>query len=294
MVSGEAAANRRSIDDLMALHVDLERDLRDVYVEGRRDARRIAWYARESGLVLSGIYAVDDRAEVPGQMVRDAGGEIGPRGRVLGLAAAAADWDLEVGALTFVIDADRDLIWPGTDIPNLLRTDVGSMDCYGFQERPLEQFLGMVLDRDVSSRHVIEVLTPALHDLFLIRSVLHAFGPDIPVVDRFLRCVTFSRTRVEVDVRDLIRRSLAASGQQDQLDRILSHLGEVRNLCSGQSPPPIRGHDIAPMLAGYLGLRNDWAKSDVIEQSMRGVLRPEDVDDAPLFRQLRERLQPPG
>lgn len=284
------ADSRRTIDDLESLHSVLERHLRDVYVEGRRDARLVRWYVRESGLIASGIYAADDRLSVPSDAVLACGGEVGARGRLLALATASAAWDTEPFALTIIVDADRDILFPGTDFPALFRTDFCSMDVYAFQPRPLGQLLSLVLDRDLPGQDVIDILAPPLHELFLVRTTLHVFGPGILLVSTFTTSMEFTDSSASVDCADLLRRSLASADGADQFGRLSSKLGELRRDAAGLPHPLIRGHDIAPVLIQYLHLKNDFTKPQVIEQAMRGVLRPDDLDNAPLFRALRDRL----
>ena len=282
--------SRRKVADLETLHIDLEPRLRDVYVEGRSDQQLFMWYFREAGISVSGVYAVDDRAEVPSDQVLAAGAEVGPRGRIVGLAHAASLWNMSHPGITCIVDADRSLLVPESAIPGLLLTDYAAIEGYLFQARPLDQFLQLVVGTDVESRSVIDLVTPALNDLYVVRAVLHLEGPNVRLIERFQRCCSLRRGVWEVNTDELISRSLAAAGASQERERVISQYAVYRNQMPSDPSVAIRGHDIAPMLIEALELRNDLAKPDVVERALRGCLNLDDLDDQPMFRALRARL----
>ncbi len=152
----------RRLEELQVLY-ELEPSLRDIVVEGRSDAELVRWYLNQKGLRSVKVFPIDDRAVVERDVVLRAGGEVGPRGRVLGLAVAASDWRLSDPSLTCVIDADWDCLDDVHEIEGLLRTDYGSLDGYLFQERPLQKLLDLVIQRDVHAEEQIAALMPALN-----------------------------------------------------------------------------------------------------------------------------------
>jgi hypothetical protein len=282
--------SRRKVADLALLHAELEPQLRDVYVEGRSDQQFFRWFFREAGIPVSGVYAIDDRAHVPSEQVLAAGAEVGPRGRVVALAHAASDWGMEKPGVTCIVDADRSLIVPELVVPDLFYTDYAAIEGYLFQPRPLEQLLRLVIGSDADANGVIEVMTPMLNDLYVVRAVLHLEGPNVPLIDKFYRCCRRHRGAWMVDVEDLIARSLAPLGRSSDRERLVAKFAEYRLKVSEPTLSVVRGHDIAPMLIRELDLKNDLAKPAILEQAWRGCLNLADLDTQPLFQALRARL----
>lgn len=282
--------SRRSLRDLSVLHKELEPGLRDIYVESRADAMLFRTFLKEMGVRADGVYPIDDRAIVDSDIVREAGGEVGPRGRLIGLASVVTTWGLDQPGITCVVDADRDGVFGGPTYPDLLKTDGGSVEVYAFAPRPLQRFLHLVLGRDVQAEQLIAMVSPALRELFLIRAVLHLHGPRIALVPKFTACCEFGGHQVDVDSDELISRSLAAASAGSRRGVVLSHLETARQILPLDERALIRGHDIAPMLVKVLDLKNDWAKVEFIEKALRVCLRVEDLQDEPLFVQIRDRL----
>src|SRR5580700_6636570 len=101
-----ASVTKRPLRELRTLY-EVQPHIRDVIVEGRADAHLIQWYLNERDLVAI-VHAVDDRAEVTSDLVVRHGGEIGPRGRVIGLAHQVDEWEIAETTVTCIIDSDRD------------------------------------------------------------------------------------------------------------------------------------------------------------------------------------------
>jgi hypothetical protein len=280
----------RRFEDLRVIHEKLEPKLRDVYTEARSDASLFRWYFKQVGVKASGVYAIDDRVEVDSAAVLAAGAEVGPRGRLVALAAEVASWGLTQPAVTCIVDADRDHIFGGPEFPDLLKTDGGSIEIYGFAPRPLQNFLDVVLQGDWDAEQLIETLMPVLNELFLIRSVLHLYGPEIPLIEKFSACCGPKGEEWEVQSEELILRSLAVAAAGSRRGYVLSKLEEARGLLPADRRKAVRGHDIAPLLIKALHLTNDWAKPKVLELSWRGCLGLEDLQGAALFETLRVRL----
>lgn len=272
------------------LHEELEPEFRDVYTEARSDASLFRWYFKQIGVSASSVYAIDDRVDVDSAAVLAAGGEVGPRGRVVALAAEVFTWGLDYPAVTCIVDSDRDLVFGGPEFPDLLKTDGGSIEIYGFAPRPLQNFVDMVLQCDVDAGQLIETLMPVLNELFLIRAVLHLYAPNVPLIEKYIACCGPRGGEWKVESEKLIQRSLAGASASSQRAHVLSKLEEARGLLPVDRSKAVRGHDIAPLLIKALHLTNDWAKPLVLEQSWRGSLRLEDLQDAVLFETLRARL----
>lgn len=278
----------RTLDELKTLY-DLEEGIRDLIVEGRNDRRFYRWYLREKAIRNVEVYAVDDRVIIGSEAVLATGGEVGARGRVLGLAAVADGWVLAQENLTCVIDSDRDCLESPDDYDHLLRTDVGSLDAYALQPRPLRQFAEVVVGRDVDAEQIIADLIPPLMDLFLVRAALHR-EQEVALVDNFSACCDFRVSGISVDVEELVRRSLAREGLGGEQGRVLATLETLKAKLPEEPLRAVRGHDVAPLLIRRLNLRNEWARPATVEASLRGTLTVDDLDNHHMFKRLRERL----
>jgi hypothetical protein len=281
---------RRTLKELRVLHTTLEPELRDVYAESRRDARFYAWLLQKAGIKVSGVYAIDDRLLVSASEVGSADGEVGPRGRLLGLAFAVTSWGIDDPRITCIVDADWDLIYGGPNYPDLLRTDGGSVEVYSFAPRPLQHFLDLVLSTDRDATQLLTDMVPLLNDLYMVRGILHRFGPGVPVIERFVACCTCCGSPWTVDVPDLIKRSLNAAALADSLAVMLEEFDKAGRALPVDRRLAVRGHDIAPILAKGLGLTNEWSKREVIEGSLRGCLQFDDMEQTSLLTELRGRF----
>ena len=284
-----ALITARPLRELRTLY-EAKPQIRDVIVEGRSDARFIKWYLSERQLFAL-AHAVDDRAEIPSSQVLSFDGEVGPRGRVIGVAHQVDEWKLAKTTVTCIIDSDRAaLLEAPTAFPGcLLTTDFGSMEVYFLQTRPFSQFLRLVLGRDEDPDELIKKLIPALNEICVVRAVLHWSGLGIPLVRDFAACCEFTRDSIAVDTNKLLDRTLSGR-DRDHRDNLLGQVQAVRTRVPKERRLAIRGHDIAPLLIRELGLRNVWATPEHFEAAWRGCVQASDLDEFPMFTQLRQRV----
>lgn len=283
----------RPLQELRALY-QVRPHERDVIVEGRTDVRLIRWYLAERGLRAL-VHAVDDRAEVPSGLVLRHGGEVGPRGRVIGFAHQADEWELQEPTVTFIIDSDRDCLLEKRPVrpDNMLLTDYGSMDVYMLQDRPFNQCIRVILGRTDDAEALRNKLTPALNDLCVVRTVLHWSGLGIELVKDFAASCRFSRDSSSLDAEDLLNRTLSKQ-YREYRDSLLEQVEIVRTRIPEDRLMAVRGHDMSAVVIRALGIRNVWANEDTLEQAWRGCLQVSDLDHLGLFVQLSQRLSEPG
>ncbi len=280
--------SRRTPAELRILY-EIQPQLRDVVVEGRIDASVIRWYLRECGANNAKVYAIDDRVEVDSASVVGVGGEVGARGRILALADEAARWTLTQENLTCVIDSDRDCLASRVEFPHLLSTDFGSMGVYAFQPRPLQQFIDIVASGFDRAEDVMADLMPTLNETFLVRTALHDVG-KVPLTSTFVNCCNIRKRPITLDTDELVRRSLAVVSEGRLQGEVMARVDRYRKHLPSEPLLAVRGHDIAPLLIKRLGLKNDLARIESVERSLRTCLTTTDLDKSRLFSQLRERL----
>lgn len=281
---------RRPLRELRTLYQRIPRT-RDVIVEGRTDARLVQWYLEERGFTAI-AHAIDDRAEAPGELVIRYGGEIGPRGRVIGFAHEVDRWELIEPTVTCIVDSDRDsLLEARPSAPDcLLRTDFGTMDVYMLQSRPFTQFLRVVLGRDDDADALREKFLPALNEICVVRSVLHWSGLGISLVSDFASCCQFTSDAITVDASELLDRTLKGK-DRERLSELMAEIERVRRRIPSERLKAVRGHDMGPLLIRALRLRNVWANEEAFERAWRACLQASDLDEFPMFTRLRERVE---
>lgn len=281
---------RRTLEELKTNYL-LYPEYREVFVEGRIDARVLKWFLSENGLTDVQVFAVDDRVDVPSEVVCAVHPEVNARGRVVALAQTSAAWGLSGPSITCIIDADFDCL----DNPNygacatLLCTDYSAMEVYVLKERPLTKLLGQVADPGTLANQVVATLTPAWRRLYALRYVAHRHSDELSPPKSFAkRCI--QQNGELRSVSEMIR-TFSPSPTQDEVER-LSRIFDatIKNLPK-HPLQGIRGHDIAPLLISFLGLTNEFAKDEVIEALMRQSMELRDFMEENLFERLILRLK---
>lgn len=277
----------------MALH-RYEPTLRDIYVEGRSDARLIRWFLAEQGLTAQ-VYAIDDRVEFTDGERDSAWFDSGARGRVLSLAThATRSLDPQNMGLTCVVDADFGRVVGPEPLgrTHLLLTDGAAMECYALSERPLTKLLriGLGVDESISALDVLDALKPALLDLFAAKAVLYAI--DVKCVRDPVRMCSLRTGGSGADIKMVLSRSLNTVPKNERIVSADDAAGWACTLraTSGFHTNVGRGHDIAPLLAAYLGLSGPLAAPEAIEAAMLTSLEPTDLASEPMFVALRQRV----
>jgi hypothetical protein len=263
-----------------------------VIVEGRRDAGLFRWYLREHSLNAS-VFAIDDRVRLPRDPVIAAQQQVNSRGRAI-TAAIHAERRLgkEQRSVTVIVDADalRVLGPAPREASCLLWTDDAALENYVLRERPLAKALDVCLHSAVDAATVLTAIRPALADVWSVRLVLNDF--DLPLIDDFAAVCELSEFRSSADVEELIRRSLTGVAKAEwpaSVADLAAMAKQVRGfiLASGQTG---RGHDIAPLIRGFLETQGRLVRPEMLEIAVVSCLELVDLDEEPLFRMLRSRL----
>lgn len=292
-MSGADAGARYSLAGLIALY-RFEPSLRDVIVEGRVDAALVRWYLLERGLDVS-AFPVDERVDVPQELVEELRLDTNVRGRAI---AVAIQVERELGkgqsALTIIVDADYwHVIGPQHHESScLLVTDSASMEGYALQARPFEKFLrlGLHMSEDVDIHELVTSLRLILLDLFAARAVLFMLGVAV-ISDPYALC-TVSGDESGADIGEIIARSMGRIPVNERTATVAEAVDDANVIRSwGLDRDDVcRGHDIAPLLIRFLPIRGAMARLESVEASLRTCLEARDLDDAPLFRALVERV----
>ncbi len=160
---------RRTIEEIIQLHVREGKQQREVFVEGLEDKRFYKHFLSKDGLGAVAVLEIDT-VEVPTQIVLRLGLADGHRGRVVALAALLED---RVGANQVVCIADADLDhFRGTRYRYslLLVTDYTSIELYAFNPGVIQRILEVALAGfPKSSEQVLHEMRELLEPAFLVR-----------------------------------------------------------------------------------------------------------------------------
>jgi hypothetical protein len=280
---------RRRIQELRTLYT-LKPHFRDVVVEGRDDAALLNWFMAEHGIPHVKAFAVDDRVEIPRDVVEPVHPEINVRGRVVALAHEAEQWGLAEPSITCVIDSDFDLL-DGVERPEgiLLATDYAAMEVYALETRPLSKFLLAVAKSELDVLELRSLLKPVWAVVFALRYVLHRHANGAALVDGFANACIDGAGDVVADASSLMRH-VAPTPNAKRIQELLELHAEYIGRIPEADLQGIRGHDIAPVLVSFLRLRNDLAQPKQVERLLRQSLELRDLDEQPLFQRLLARL----
>ncbi len=295
--SSKAGDERRTIEELYTRY-DLEPELADIYVEGPSDAAFIEWFLHHNGRRCWQVYPVES-VNVPSELIAERGFDEGARGRVLTLAITLEERLKDSPAIKplFIADLDFDAISINVDwsCDLCLLTDFTSLDLYCYNPKTLDKYLRVVLQTgEVNANEVLDGMTPALRALFLVRAVLHIGRTGVKLIDDVTRCCEATGGQVNLDLEDLIRRSLNASPIRPQPDigEILRKVENLQGSLPSDARLAIRGHDFVRILAWFLrpyARLQAYRQADVVGRALRGCLEAEDLIQHPMFKELLRR-----
>jgi len=245
----------------------------------------ISWFLRVRGIENIRVYAIDDRADVPAEIVAPVHADINKRGRIVGLASQITDDD-ESRCLTCIIDADFDIFEPlGAKYPHLLRTDFAAMEIYALHNESFDKFLALNTTSSESSSELLASLSPVWQALFAVRYVLKS--ANVSLVSRFWKSLSESNGTRTADLDYLLRQSAPAERQLwDDLRARVENLLETTTFPALQG---IRGHDVAPVLRHFLKFHNTNITDSEVEDLLRTSIEVSALALNPMFLALEAR-----
>lgn len=288
-MSSSTKERRKTLTELETTY-KLHPTIKDVIVEGRDDANLLKWYLRQFVGAEVQVYAVDDRVDIPRELVESVHRDINARGRVIALAAEAEKWGVSEQALTCIVDADYDLLEDHIlDFPTLLRTDYAAMEVYSLHERPLSKFIANIAKSEISASSLVARLKPVWAMIYAVRYILHTACDGQSLVHNFAaKCVSTSGQAM-ADARELLRASDPTLKGESLAALMELHQRYVDKI-PADTLDGIRGHDIAPMLIRFFGLKNSMANEETIETMLRMGLEAADLESFELFQVLKQRI----
>ncbi|MCB5272991.1 hypothetical protein BJG92_00503 [Arthrobacter sp. SO5] len=290
----DAPGDLQTIDEIAAL-AEFEPEATLVFTEGRHDASLFQWFMDD--LRLSGTaVAVGDRVFIPREQTEKYSTDHGERAKAVTLSSELEGL-LGRGLRQFVVIVDAD--WTSVLGPQpinrdyLLVTDFPSIEHYALQDRPLKRFFSLALGQpeSPSAADLYMVMGPALAVIAAVRVALHQYG--IKGIANPADACTFSKNSISVTTSELVRRCLSKISKADRehsLEELTSQANSYIEML-GNLGQLGRGHDVAPVLVKYLGLKGHYAAPDVVESLLRTSLHPSELREWPLFSELEQRLR---
>ncbi|HVB00327.1 MAG TPA: DUF4435 domain-containing protein [Acidimicrobiales bacterium] len=292
----QRSSTRRTLDELRTLY-SLFPDVREVLVEGNHDRIFLVAFIVECESEAV-VFAVDDRVLVEKDLVDAAGVDEGARGRLIAIAHAIQQWDENERAhLTCLVDADRGYLGQGSGIPfsypELVVTDLGSIEVYALTKSCIRKFLSVVLRVEVAVDldTFVSSLESALVELFLARAVLHESGCGISLHEKAAKYGRHDGGVVQYSADELLTRTLPGDKNADLLSELKTRVTQMRkDLPKDDLRRAVRGHDIAPVLIHALQLKNDFAHPETVERALCGCVDWVDLRQQHTFAALLERV----
>lgn len=288
---------RRTIDELETRYL-LEPELGDVYVEGPSDAALISWFLDQHGRRNWRVYSIET-VDVPAALVQARGFDVGARGRALTLGIELSERLGAVAGRKPVVIADQDtdaLRFNREFVCDLcLLTDFTSMEMYAYNIRTLDKLLRLfVQTQRVRADELMEALSAALADIFVVRTVLYRAGHGISIIQDVTRCCARRSGSVEVNVEELVRRSVNASGARPRpaVEAIVSEYVALKSTIPGDVRRAVHGHDFVHLLAWFLhalGVPVSLSRDEVIGRALFSCLEVTELIEYPLFVELLRR-----
>jgi hypothetical protein len=250
MDSGEL----RQIEELITIY-ELEESMFDVFTEGEYDKGLIRQFLASNCMFRAkvAVHAIDE-LNVTGDLVRSFGLLPGNRAEVITLCKwieqkMGYGFDQAVG----IIDADFDHI-RGTPSPSplVVRTDYSCAEMYMFQEPVITKLFHIAFSKaNITASEFIELLTPLLNRLFVIRLVGDelALACEWPELKRF---INFSEKRAAFEEAAFLRQYLGSRGKMKELPKLQQGLAAWSARLPKEGRLAINGHDMIECLGIYL------------------------------------------
>jgi hypothetical protein len=285
--------DRRTLAELVALY-SLEPRVRDVVVEGAKDATVVRLFARERGLANVTVRDVSS-IEVPGELCIDAGLPDSNRGRVLAVARRVEDMcGVSSSQLTCIVDADFDHVVVGGTAHGaaVIATDGTCMEMQLVSEPSVQRVLD-ALGVAMVAGEVLDLVAPVVHRLFCLRLANHVLGLELTWVTAERCCDLSSDGRtIILDESQLVSRYLNTKGRLGERAKLLELANRVETPPAEQFQTTSNGHDFLRMVGWLIRKRTGRRIS---EETLFSLLvasaSVERLAASNLFRTLEERIK---
>ncbi|MFD7673325.1 hypothetical protein [Streptomyces anulatus] len=289
--------NLRTPDELAMLEI-LEPEMKEIIVEGRGDQALLYWFLScSTPEVEIAVFPVKERVLLDDDVVIAHGYTKGERGSVITVAEIMEKIHPTGKRVRFV--ADRDLSSLGIDkcpqLENMFYTDYASMELYFYSEKTIGKMLKVALrgPSGLSSKSVLEAITPVLVSIFVIRSILRSMERPPKLASKVIENLQFTNGGHTLDVREAFTKSCKGVN----IDSLVAEYDRIAIPDDLDRRHLIRGHDISGVLVRYITTvhgnlfredRRHLAKAPAMEICLISCLELTDIEGFGLFKSLAE------
>ena len=235
---------RRTIEELLTLY-GMERDIRDIFVEGEFDKAVVDSYLHGIGSTHVNVYEISTI-----DIETDHGGN---RGRVVALANILIQRINEPEPpVLCIVDRDFDEFLKVDIESRILKyTDFCCMEMYFLDEEHLGKISkGYFFDENLFGWGRVASLLEVLQKLFFVRLVRRQLFPEGSGLD-FRRVTRVRDGKIVLDWRELITRLLNANAVSEKADEFHTKLEYYEKQKHADSRHQIHGHDFVSLFCWF-------------------------------------------
>jgi hypothetical protein len=237
-------------------------NIKDIYVEGNSDVNIIRSFFSANNIWDITIFPIET-IEVASQIIATYNIEndldifVNNRGRVIGLVYFLQKEIVPKNQYLGVIDRDfDDLLGRNLENENLIYTDYTCFEMYYFNANDLNKLI-ISFFSDTETRplpRIIDILSPILEKLFLIRYANYSLGLNLEYYD-FIRFCSLNGDNINFDHEEYIRVYLRNNGHLDRFDSFIESIDENLIRLNGDHRHKSHGHDFITLLIWYFRTR---------------------------------------
>jgi hypothetical protein len=284
--------SKRTIDDLTGLY-SLEPALRDLFIEGRWDAKligKVLKYCKCPNVVAYEISSI----HIPAPVVSKYSSRVDNKTRCVALAKELASVTGSCAQATCIVDTDLDRILGNyTTCEGLLTTDYCCMESYLLTEPVIEKFLDFVVRNcPVSAAEVLQIIRRPIEFMFMIRAARERFAPGMSLV-KLKKYLTVTKDSVRIDEKAYLDSLLMSNGMLPRGAEFQNILDELKPVLSADIRESCHKKDMFVIFAEFLRQYDNGCGSGdpaVLERSLSGCFDLESLSREPLFQALIKRI----
>lgn len=245
---------RRRLEEVL-FHHEIEPDSRSLFVEGSVDVGLWRHLLSDSETADVAVYEID-LVDIDGDFLIGRGLEDSRQGRVFGLASWLEENCSGSLCARVVCVADRDFgVFEFARIAcsrYLVVTDATSIEMYLFTAEALDKFFRVALRVDLRGEEAVEVLGPALRELFCLRAASIRLGWGLSWISP-TRCMELQGELVAFNREEYLVRYLRS--RLPERETFESVVDALRNELGRDPRKSGRGHDFIEILGWFVKSR---------------------------------------
>ncbi len=255
---------KRHIDEIIAIY-DLEKSIKDIYVEGSSDKSFFQWITGAGLETKLEIYAVDDIC-VPDEILDKYGLDKGSnRNRIIAAAIAISEALPDSDNSMFIADKDYANYLKENVSSHLLRfTDYNSLELYSLNEEVIRKLMALVYGRYSSTLpNFYYEMQQILRSLYAIRLTSIDLNWNLSWID-FNKYVQVNQS-VEFNEDKYIDAYLSKNSKLSEKNYFCDALLRIKASLDSDSRMSCRGHDYTALLMHIINKKYPRKKIDKLE-----------------------------